>query len=412
MNTFVWSGFVAGERRGGVLQAPSLENAVSLLRSQSVVITNITPQAVDLVMENTVQRPQDVGKILKISVPAKEKLILLKKLQTMLSAGLPIVSTLEMIVAQSSKKTRPIIQLIYQEVLEGKPLSDCFQKFPKLFDVVVINLISAGEMSGQLDVFLTKAVAYTERQARIRKALKSAVTYPSVLLTVAILVVTIMLVKVVPSFQNLFASGGKELPAPTQVVVDISDFMRTPEKILPVVASITALIAFHVFFVKRSLYYRRYYHLFLLKLPVVNGLIINSNLAKISMIVGNLYEAGVSLIDTLDVTKRSVTVEQFIEGLNDVRYGIVEGRSLSTSFARHPNIFPQTFTALVQVGENSGQLSKMLGSINEYYGAEFDDSVKQFTALLEPIMIVFMGVVIGGILVAMYMPMFTMGEAF
>lgn len=412
MNTFVWSGFVSGERREGVLQAPSIENAVSLLRSQSVIITKLTPQSIDLGADETVERPQDFGRVVKTKVPGKEKLILLKKLQTMLSAGLPIVDSLEMIIAQSSKKTKPILQFIYRDVIEGVPLSGCFQKFPKLFDTVVINLISAGEMSGQLDEFLGKAVAYTERQARIRKALKSAVTYPAVLLSVAIIVVTIMMVKVVPSFQNLFASGGKELPVPTQVVVDISDFMRTPDKILPIVAAITALIVAHLFFSRQNVGYRRRYHLFLLRLPVVNGLIINSNLAKISMIVGNLYEAGVSLIDTIDVTNKSVTFEPIKDGLNEVRYGIVEGRSLARSFALHPSLFPPTFSALIQVGENSGQLSKMLGSINEYYGGEFDDSVKQFTALLEPIMIVFMGVVIGGILVAMYMPMFTMGEAF
>lgn len=412
MNTFVWSGFVSGERREGVVQAPSMDNAASLLRSQSVIITKLTPQTVDLGAAETVGRPQDFGKVSKIKVPAKEKLILLKKLQTMLSAGLPIVDSLEMIIAQSSTKTKPIVQFIYHDVLEGVPLSDCFQKFPKLFDTVVTNLINAGEMSGKLDEFLSKAVAYTERQAGIRKALKSAVTYPAVLLTVAIMVVTVMMVKVVPSFQNLFASGGKELPAPTQVVVDISDFMRTPDKILPIVAAITAVAVAHLFFSRRSVGYRRRYHLFLLRLPVVKGLIINSNLAKISMIVGNLYEAGVSLIDTLDVTNKSVTFEPIKDGLSEVRYGIVEGRSLAQSFALYPILFPPTFTALIQVGENSGQLSNMLGSVNEYYGAEFDDSVKQFTALLEPVMIVFMGVVIGGILVAMYMPMFSMGEAF
>lgn len=412
MNTFVWSGFVSGERKEGVVQAPSMENAVSLLRSQSVIITKVTPQTVELDADDTIGPPQDLGKVVRIKVPAKEKLILLKKLQTMLSAGLPIVDSLEMIIAQSSKKTRPIVQFIYHDVVEGVPLSDCFQKFPKLFDTVVINLISAGEMSGQLDEFLSKAVAYTERQAGIRKALKSAVTYPAVLLTVAVMVVTVMMVKVVPSFQNLFSSGGKELPVPTQVVVDISNFMRTPDKILPVVAVVSALVVAHLFFSRRRVGYRRRYHLLLLKLPVVKGLITNSNLAKVSMIVGNLYEAGVSLIDTLEVTNKSVTFEPIKDALDQVRYGIVEGRSLSQSFALYPNVFPPTFTALIQVGENSGQLSKMLSSINEYYGAEFDDSVKQFTALLEPIMIVFMGIVIGGILVAMYMPMFSMGEAF
>lgn len=411
MNTFVWSGFVSGQRREGVLQAPSVENAVSLLRSQSVIITKIAPQNLDISDSLTIQPPQDIAKLVKIKIPNKEKLIFLKKLQTMISAGLPIVDSLQMIITQSSKKTVPVVQFVYHDVVEGVPLSECFRKFPKLFDTVVINLIAAGEMSGQLDEFLNKAVIYTERQAAIRKAIKSAVTYPTVLLTVAIMVVSIMLVKVVPSFQNLFASGGKELPAPTQVVVDISDFMRTPDKILPIIFAITFIIIGHIFFTRRSEKYRHRYHLFLLKIPVIKGLIINSNLAKISMIVGNLYEAGVSLVETLIVTKNSVTFEPIKNSLNDVQYGIIEGRSLSNSFALHPGLFPPTFSSLIQVGENSGQLSKMLASVNDYYGAEFDDSVKQFTALLEPIMIVFMGIVIGGVLLAMYMPMFTMGEA-
>lgn len=411
MNTFVWSGFVSGKRREGVLQAPSMENAVSLLRSQSVIITKLAPQNLDVSDTLVPQRPLDITKLVKIKVPSKEKLIFLKKLQTMISAGLPIVDSLEMIIRQSSKKTAPVVQFVYRDVIEGVPLSECFRKFPRLFDTVVINLIAAGEMSGQLDEFLNKAVIYSERQAAIRKAIKSAVTYPTVLLTVAIMVVSIMLVKVVPSFQNLFASGGKELPVPTQVVVDISDFMRTPEKILPIIIAMAAIVIGHNVFARRSEKYRHRYHLFLLKLPVIKGLIINSNLAKISMIVGNLYEAGVSLVDTLAVTKNSVTFEPITKSLNDVQYGIIEGRSLSSSFALHASLFPPTFTSLIQVGENSGQLSKMLASVNDYYGAEFDDSVKQFTALLEPIMIVFMGVVIGGVLLAMYMPMFTMGEA-
>jgi type IV pilus assembly protein PilC len=411
MNTFVWSGFVSGQRREGVLQAPSMDNAVSLLRSQSVVLTKITPQNLDIIDNEAVKRPQSISRLVKINIPSKEKLLFLKKLQTMLSAGLPIVDSLEMIIKQSTKKTAPVVQFIYYEVVEGVPLSECFRKFPKLFDIVIINLISAGEMSGQLDEFLDKAVAYTERQAAIRKAIKSAMTYPIVLLTVALIVVSVMLVKVVPSFQNLFASGGKELPLPTQVVVDISNFMRTPDKILPIIFVLTTIIVAHLFFSRRSVNYRRRFHLFLIKLPVIRSLIINSNLAKISMIVGNLYEAGVSLVDTLGVTKNSVAFEPIKDGLNEVQYEIAEGRSLSKSFAVHENLFPLTFTSLIQVGENSGQLSKMLGSVNEYYGAEFDDSVKQFTALLEPIMIVFMGIVIGGVLLAMYMPMFTMGDA-
>ena len=405
---YKYKGIQSNKYTDGTVEALNKDEAAFKLKEDKIIITSLDR----ISGEEVVVEEGKKAKRIKKKVPIHEVIVFTKKLETMVRAGLPILETISMIEEQTEQKTlKQIIGQIHNDVESGTPLSDAFAKHPYVFNNVYINLLRAGESSGKVDLFLSKLVIGMEKDEKIRSSIKGALTYPIVLLVVAMAVIILMMVFVVPVFQDMVKGVPGGLPATTQIVVNISEFMRDPMG-----GGLSAIIFIIIGFslsalVKSNYKIRRSWHNLVLKLPLFGELIQKSALSKISMIQGNLTAAGVPVIESLDISASSVDNIIIKEAMVDIKRGVFSGEPLSKLFESRKTVFPMTFTAMVSVGERTGNMEEMFESIALYYEEEMDITVEKLTAMLEPIMIVFMGITIGFILVAMYMPMFKMGGA-
>lgn len=327
----------------------------------------------------------------------------------MISAGLSVVPALTMLAGQTeSASMRLIIKSIVLDVNSGKPLSIALEKFPKVFDNIYISLIKAGEASGKLDIFLNKIGINIQKKIKIIRTLKGALRYPAILLSVTFFVVLVMMIYVVPIFAGIFENGGIELPLPTKIIMMISNFFRSIESFI----LLLVLIILTLFFKKKiatDRSFKLYFNKKTLTFPIFGSMITNSIMARFSEILANLLSGGVTLIEALDIAKNSVPNIFISEKLDEVKRSIFSGESFALSL-RNSKIFPETFCGFIDVGEETGKLNDMLMTLSDFYEDEFDNSVTNFSQLLEPIMIVFLGLVIGFILIAMYLPIFKMGN--
>ena len=326
----------------------------------------------------------------------------------MVKAGLPILEVLGMLRDQlESPAIKEIIEDIRKSLEGGVTLSKCFDKYPQYFDNVYVNLIKAGEASGKLDVFLLKIVDSLEKKEKIKKKIKGALMYPGIMFTVAITVSAFMLVKVVPVFAKMYEGMGIALPTPTAVIMAMSDFLRGTGGMILLFGTIGFVFTFRYLTTKNEMMKYRW-HKQVLKMPVFGDMILKSLLARISLIMGNLSAAGVNLLESLEIAKSVSNNVVVTEALENVKKGVFSGDTLTKLFLKEP-LFPPTFSQLISVGEQTGQLDEMFGSVASYYEAEFDSSVDNMSSLIEPIMIVFMGIMIGGLMIAMYSPIFNVG---
>jgi type IV pilus assembly protein PilC len=303
---------------------------------------------------------------------------------------------------------KKVIQTIKKDLESGNALSKCFEKHPKIFDTVVVNLIKAGEASGKLDTFLQKIVVSLEKREKIKSQIKSALFYPGVLFSVAILVTVFMLMNVVPTFVEMYEQmGAKSLPTPTAVIMSMSEFVRSSGGFFLLIFIISFIVGFK-FLIIKNYNVKKVLHKIILKLPIFGNLINKSILAKVSLVLGNLNQAGVDLIESIDIAKSVTDNVIVIEALENIKKGVFSGETLTDLFNKE-KIFPPTFSQLISVGEQTGSLDEMFGSVAIYYEEEFDVAVANLASLIEPIMIVFMGITIGGLMLAMYAPIFNVG---
>ena len=409
MEAFTYKGISEGKYVDGEIEALNLDEASHKLKEQKIIITNIVRSSKK---KKTEEKQKKKGKGFSLFGKKKAKvedvLIFSKQFATMVKAGLPILQVLGMLRDQlESPAMKEVIEDIRKSLEGGVTLSKCFEKYPELFDNVYVNLIKAGEASGKLDVFLLKIVEALEKKENIKKKIKSALMYPSIMFTVAITVSAFMLVKVVPVFAKMYDGMGIELPTATATIMAMSDFLRgTGGKVL-----LFGLIGFVLGFkyiTSKNEKMKYAWHKQVLKLPVFGDMILKSMLARISLIMGNLSAAGVNLLESLEISKSVSTNVVVLESLENVKKGVFSGDTLTKLFLKDP-LFPPTFSQLISVGEQTGQLDEMFGSVAKYYEAEFDTTVDNLSSLIEPIMIVFMGVMIGGLMIAMYSPIFNVG---
>ena len=409
MEAFTYKGISEGKYVDGEIEALNLDEASHKLKEQKIIITNIVRSSKK---KKTEEKQKKKGKGFSLFGKKKAKvedvLIFSKQFATMVKAGLPILQVLGMLRDQiESPAMKDVIEDIRKSLEGGVTLSKCFEKYPELFDNVYVNLIKAGEASGKLDVFLLKIVESLEKKENIKKKIKSALMYPSIMFTVAITVSAFMLVKVVPVFAKMYDGMGIELPAATATIMAMSDFLRgTGGKIL-LFGSIGFFFGFK-YVTSKNEKIKYAWHKQVLKLPIFGDMILKSMLARISLIMGNLSAAGVNLLESLEISKSVSTNVVVLESLENVKKGVFSGDTLTKLFLKDP-LFPPTFSQLISVGEQTGQLDEMFGSVAKYYEAEFDTTVDNLSALIEPIMIVFMGVMIGGLMIAMYSPIFNVG---
>ncbi len=408
MANFHWKGIQGTQYLSGEIEGLTEDEAAFKLTQQGIIITQLLMAAGEKPVrpKKTLTLPQRKKKI-----PPKDVLILTRKTATMLKAGLPILQTLAMLRDQTENPTlQEVMRQIYASVESGKALSAAFAEHDTVFDAIYINLIKAGEASGKLDLFLEKLVQNQEKTIKIRAAIKGALMYPTILMTVAVGVLGVMMVFVVPVFAGMYGNSGMALPAPTQIILNISDFLRNPlgGGVLAL-ALVGSVIGFKQA-IKRNLSLRRRWHAYLLRMPLFGNLILKSALARIAMVQGNLAAAGVPVLESLDIASSSSTNLVMGDAMEAVKRGVFSGSPLS-QLLREQAVIPRTYADMVEVGERTGNMQEMLGAISGYYEDEFDTEVDHLSALMEPIMIVFLGTTIGFILVAMYLPIFKMGQA-
>jgi type IV pilus assembly protein PilC len=406
MLNFEYKGISLGKYVEGEIEALNNAEAAHKLKEQKVIITRLK----EAKKKKVVTKKEKTSITFGTGIKPQEILIFCKQFATMLRAGLPVLNTLEMLEGQTSRPPmKKVIATIKKDLESGNALSKCFEKHTKIFDTVVVNLIKAGEASGKLDTFLQKIVINLEKREKIKSQIKSALFYPGVLFSVAILVTIFMLMNVVPTFVNMYEGMGMsdQLPTPTAVIMAMSEFVRSAGGFYLLVFIVSFVFGFK-YLVRKNYEVRKNWHRVTLKLPIFGNLIQKSILAKVSLVLGNLNQAGVDLIESIDIAKSVTDNVIVVEALENIKKGVFSGESLTDLFNKE-KIFPPTFSQLISVGEQTGSLDEMFNSIAMYYEEEFDVAVANLASLIEPIMIVFMGITIGGLMLAMYAPIFNVG---
>jgi type IV pilus assembly protein PilC len=405
MATFAYVGRTrSGAVKKGELSAKTRDEAVEQLRKQSVVVTSLE------------EKKSGAGG-LKINLSFgsgltdKDLVVFTRQFGTMINAGLPLVQCLEILSTQSENKVlRETIGEVKTQVEAGSTFSDALRRHPKVFDDLYVNLVHAGEVGGLLDTILTRLAKYIEKAMKLKGQIKSAMIYPAAILGVAVVVIAVLMVWVIPIFAKMFneLSGGKMgLPGPTQLVIDISNIFTSYWWAM--LGSIGAA----VFGIKK--YYstspgRMAIDKLLLKTPVFGDLIRKASVAKFTRTLGTLLASGVSLLDGMTICAKTAGNKVIEETLVNARVSISGGKTIADPLAAS-GVFPKMVTHMIAVGESTGALDAMLGKIADFYEDEVDQAVASLTSLLEPIMMVFLGIVIGFIVVAMYLPIFKMSDA-
>lgn len=330
-----------------------------------------------------------------------------RQFSTMISAGLPVLQALNILVDQVEDKTfKNVLSKVRDDIGAGANLSDAMSKFPNVFSPLYCNMIKAGELSGALDQILDRLSTYLEKSEALVQKVKGAMTYPVTIIIVSLLIVIILMVKVVPTFATMFESFGKGLPLPTKILVEISNFEQ--KWALAQIAGIV-VIGFLFSVIKRTEKGGYIIDKYMIKLPIIGQLVKKSAVARFSRTLGTLLKSGVQILDALETVARSAGNKVIEKALLGVRASVREGQSL-TEPLKAAGIFPNMVIQMVSVGEETGKLDDMLLRMADFYDQEVDTAVESLLSMLEPMIMAFLGVVVGGMVVGLYLPMFMMGS--
>lgn len=404
MTTFVWEGRTAQGRmvKGDNLEAPSLEAALARLREQ-----RIRP------IPNRV-REKGKGLERQISIPGfgekvttKDLSLATRQLATMIDAGLPIVQCLDILAQQSeSKLLRNTITTIRKDVEGGCTLADALRKHPKVFDDLYTNMVEAGEAGGILNTILNRISLFIEKANRLKKKVKGAMIYPCAIVFVAVAVVTVLMIWVIPVFAELYGSMGKALPMPTQICINISNWFVAYWYLLlgGAIGIVMAISAYY-----KTPHGRMNIDRLLLRMPIIGDLLRKVAVARFSQNMALLLSSGVPILDGLLITGKTAGNKVVEKAIMESRVSISQGKTVAEPL-RESKIFPPLVCSMVAVGESTGGLDAMLKKVAELYEEEVDDAVNNLTAMMEPLIMVVLGVVLGGLVIAMYLPIFQMGS--
>jgi type IV pilus assembly protein PilC len=356
------------------------------------------------------KKPKDLAEyfpFLKGKVKEKEIVIFARIFSTMINAGLPLIQCLELLGQQEQNKTfAKIIISIKEDIEGGSTLCDALKKYPDIFDELFVNLVAAGESGGILDVILNRLSAYMEKAAKLKSKVKGAMTYPASVLVISVGVVALLLLKVIPVFQKMFEGMGGELPGPTQFLVDASAFMQS--YFMYMIAGVVAV----------GYAFKRYYKTesgtlvidgLILKSPVFGPLMKKVAVSKFTRTLATMMTSGVPILEGLQIVSKTAGNKVIENAIQKVRQSISEGKTIAEPLAE-TNVFPAMVVQMIAVGEATGALDAMLAKIADFYDDEVDAAVDAMTALLEPFMMVFLGGVVGGMIIAMYLPIFKMAS--
>jgi type IV pilus assembly protein PilC len=391
-HTFLWEGVDRNNRQvRGETKAASETVVTSNLRRQGVRITKIKRQTFR------------GGK----RVSEKDVTFFTRQLATMLKAGVPLLQSFEIVArGHSNARFSRLMMEVKGRIEAGSSLADAFRHYPAQFDNLYCNLVAAGESSGMIDAILDRLATYKEKILALKSKIKSALFYPSAVVTVAIVVVWVIMIFVIPAFKDVFSSFGASLPAPTQLVIDISDFVVTWwwAAFLAIGGAIFGMSVL----IKRSDTMRYTFDRLLLKFPVIGDILEKATIARWTRTLATMFAAGVPLVESLDAVSGAAGNAVYQSATRRIQTDVSTGSSLTNSMMS-TQLFPNMVLQMVQIGEESGSLDAMLTKIADFYEREVDDAVSALSSLLEPIIIVFLGVVVGGLVVAMYLPIFKLG---
>jgi type IV pilus assembly protein PilC len=396
MSVFAYRGRTGGGVISGELEADDRMSVVAQLRARGVVATAVRERTPRAGILGGLRSPRRKAK-------DKHLAIYTRQFSTMIDAGLPIVQCLTILSEQSeSKVLRPVTAAIARDVEGGSTLADAYRKYPRTFQELYVNMLQAGEAAGILDVVLQRLATYIEKAASLKRKVKSAMVYPTTIISVAILVIIFMMTFVIPVFSTMFAQLGAELPLPTKIVLAMSEFTR--RYVLLILAALIGLV-FGVRAWYRTERGSRVIDRMMLKIPVVGNLVRKVAVARFTRTLGTLVAAGVPILEGLRITARSAG-NRVVEGaVMLAREAVTAGRPLSEPLRNAP-VFPPMVVHMISVGESTGALDQMLSKIADFYDDEVDSAVGALMSLLEPVMIVILGVIIGGLVVALYLPIF------
>jgi len=392
MAVFAYQGRSAVGLQRGEIEAVDRTAAVGELRQRSILVTKITEKA----------GPRGASKR-GGKVKDKQMAVFTRQFSTMIDAGLPLVQCLNILAEQSeSGNLRRVTSNVARTVESGSTLAESLRKHPRTFDDLYTNMVEVGESGGILDVVLQRLAVYIEKAASLRRKVKSAMVYPASIVSVAFMVIVFMLTFVIPTFAKMFKDLGGELPLPTQIVIGLSEFVRSYFALLLAGMS-GGLFALRAYY--RTENGKSIIDGLLLKVPVLGPLIRKVAVARFTRTLGTMVQSGVPLLEALRITATTAGNKVIEKAVLECRNAVTEGKTL-TEPLKVSGVFPPMVTQMIAVGEQTGALDAMLSKIADFYDDEVNTAISTLTALLEPVMIVFLGVVIGGLVVAMYLPIF------
>jgi type IV pilus assembly protein PilC len=386
-----------GQIQKGQLDVPSKDEVGAYLRKNRLILVSVreTPKAIKLSFGQPKVKTRDI-------------VIFTRQFATMINAGLPLVQSLSILAAQTENKTLAgVTRAVVYDVESGNTLADAFSKHPKAFSDLYVNMVAAGEAGGILDTILLRLATFLEKNDALVRKVKGAMVYPGVIFCVAGLAIAVLLIFVIPTFQNMFASANLELPLPTRIVIGMSNFL------IHFWWAIGLAIGGVIFAVKR--YYatapgRLMIDRMLLKAPVLGDVVRKSAVSRFTRTLGTLVSSGVSILEGLEITAKTSGNQVVHDAVMASRQSIAGGETIAAPLERSA-VFPPMVISMIAVGEQTGGLDEMLSKIADFYDEEVDVAVSALLSLMEPVMIVVLGVIVGGMVVAMYLPIFDMMNA-
>ncbi len=400
MQIYKWQGKNRqGKKVKGELEAISESVVIMTLRKQGFTDLKVRKKPKDI----EINLPFLAGK-----VPEKEVVVFTRQFATMINAGLPIIQCLEIqSTQQENKEFRKVLSMVKEDVEKGETLADGLRRHAKIFDPLYCNMFEAGETGGALDIILERLAFFMEKNLKLKKKVKGALVYPASVVCVAIIVIAIMMIFVIPSFQKMFTGFGAELPLLTQIIVNISNFMR--HNILLLIAILTIISVTLKKLYQKNEHARHFFDNFFLKMPIFGILLRKVAVAKFTRTLGTMISSGVPILTSLEIVARTAGNVVIEKAILATRESISQGKTIAEPLMES-GIFPPMVTQMIAVGETTGALDQMLTKIADFYDDEVDAAVSAITSLIEPLLMVFLGGILGTMIVGMYLPIFKLGE--
>ncbi len=402
MAKFAWEGKTrTGKTQKGTMEANDEATVMAHLRNQGVMPSSVKEAGSGLSMEINISAFQP-------KITTKDLVVFTRQFSTMIDAGLPLVQCLDILSRQQENKTfKTILTQTKESVESGSTFADALQKHPKVFDELFVNLVAAGEVGGILDTILNRLAAYLEKAAKLKKQVKSAMTYPTTIIGIAFVVISVILIFVIPAFEKMFADFGQALPMPTQIVINISNFVQNYVFVL-IGAIVGLIVGFkQIYRTKKG---RDVIDDLSLKAPIFGILIRKVVVAKFTRTLGTMISSGVPILDGLEIVAKTAGNRTVEKAIYKVRTSISEGKTIAEPLEKS-GVFPAMVCQMIAVGEQAGSLDTMLNKIADFYDDEVDDAVNNLTAMMEPLLMLFLGTTVGGLVIAMYLPIFKLAGA-